>query len=450
MSDTNTPVQAVEPDPAATSISNDQTVNPPKEDASVAEAAQDAQVKAENKSDEAPKPEVATNGSEDKKDGAEASAEKAEAKVEEKAEEKTEDKSERKQESPRKQHKGPPRRFQNQSKFETSNLKESSDHDEIRKQVEFYFSDSNLPQDAFLMQQTGGHENKSVPIKVIHGFKRMRHFQPYSAVLEALKNSTFLEVTENEEVKRKSPLPENITEVYEDRTQPRSIYVKGFGEEKASTQFDIEAFFTPYGPVNAIRLRRTYPDRKFKGSVFVEFDSEDTQKAFLALDPKPKFEGKDLEIKSKKEYVEGKAEDIKAGRIKPSNQGGLFRGSNRGGRGRGRGGNFHNKDRKDGDGERDNKDWKGRRDDFQRGGRGGRGRGRGGRGGRGRDDGPRNRNQEREEARGEKRGRDGEDKQEERPAKRVDARGIPVVETGKEAPKEKASDAPVPPAMTDA
>jgi lupus La protein len=66
-----------------------------------------------------------------------------------------------------------------------------------------------------------------------------------------------------------------------------------------------------------VRLRRT--DKKlFKGSVFIEFSTEELQQKFVALDPKPTFEGKQLEWKTKKEYVTQKQEDIKAGRIKPS------------------------------------------------------------------------------------------------------------------------------------
>ncbi|KAK5242475.1 hypothetical protein LTR16_008489, partial [Cryomyces antarcticus] len=174
--------------------------------------------------------------------------------------------------------------YQDNVKTNFEQLPESSDPDEIRKQVEFYFSDSNLPLDKFLFDQVGGSKNKPLPIKVIHSFKRMRHFQPYSAVVAALKDSTFLDVTEDEEIKRKVPLVDVSDDTYqnaqamEDKTIPRSIYAKGFGREGPSTQFDIEAFFAPYGPTNAIRLRRTYPEKVFKGSVFVEFDNEDTQK----------------------------------------------------------------------------------------------------------------------------------------------------------------------------
>lgn len=95
-----------------------------------------------------------------------------------------------------------------------------------------------------------------------------------------------------------------------------TLVQKGFDQETPTTQFEIEAFFAPYGPTNAIRLRRA-DNKVFKRSVFVEFADEATQQAFLALEPKPKWKGNDLLIKSKAEYVEGKLADIAAGKVIP-------------------------------------------------------------------------------------------------------------------------------------
>ncbi|OAX77161.1 hypothetical protein ACJ72_08543, partial [Emergomyces africanus] len=258
--------------------------------------------------------------------------------------------------------------YRDNIKSDVSTLKETSDPEEIRKQVEFYFSDSNLVMDKFLLSKVGGSENRPVELSLLHSFKRMRRFQPFSAVVDALKDSKTLELTDdNTCVRRKVPLPEIVKEsldpsavkVFEDKAMHRSIYAKGFGPEEPSTQFDIEAFFTPYGPTNAIRLRRT-AEKIFKGSVFVEFDSEETQKAFLALDPKPKWKGTtELLIKSKKDYCDEKVKEIEAGRLRPNN-------------GRGRGGSHRGRGR----GDRRGDDHKGFRS-----GRGGRGH-RGGRGGR--------------------------------------------------------------------
>ena len=151
---------------------------------------------------------------------------------------------------------------------------------------------------------------------------------------------------------------------------------KGFGFETPTTQFDIENFFAPYGPINAVRLRRNFKSY-FKQSVFVEFSDEATYKAFMALEPKPKWRGTtDLLWISKSVYVEEKRAEVEGGKI-PSD---------------GRPSHSHKDNReKHGDGG----DWKKRREgdqkrgfrDGERGsgrGRGGRGRGqRGGRGSRG-------------------------------------------------------------------
>lgn len=272
---------------------------------------------------------------------------------------------------------------------------ESNDPDEIRRQVEFYFSDSNLPIDAYLLEQTGGHRNKPVPLKVIHNFKRMRHFQPFTAVQDAVRASNFLDLSEDDELTRKVPLDAKFTDnasenqkLLHTNSMSRSIYAKGFGEETKSTHLDIEAFFAPYGPLNSVRLRRK-DDGEFKGSVFVEFESEEAQQAFLELDPKPQWQvashdegeaqGKELEVMSKGEYVELKNQGILNGDVKP--------------RSPDRAGNNH----RDGSGggwraRRGNRawipddEWKARRERDNRDGGDGfrdRGRGRGGRGGRG-------------------------------------------------------------------
>ena len=194
----------------------------------------------------------------------------------------------------------------------------------------------------------------------------MRHFQPFDAIVEAMKESKILDVLENEEgescVQRKEPLPKeldhgpdkNAIQVFEDRAMPRSVYVKGFGQEVPSTQFDIEAFFAPFGPTNAVRLRRT-EDKLFKSSVFVEFETEEIAKKFIETDPKPQFNGKELQIMSKKEYCDKKVDDIKAGKIKPNTARGGRRDDRRGGR------DFKRK-RDD----EDDRDWRTRREEDRK------------------------------------------------------------------------------------
>lgn len=273
--------------------------------------------------------------------------------------------------------------FRNNRKFDPSAREVTDDPVAIRKQVEFYFGDWNFPQDKFMWETAGGAENKPVPVKTIHSFKRMRSFQPYSAVVAALRESNFLEVSgeEGEEVvKRKTaykPMPSSKA-----KAEAATVYVKGFGDEAPDTQFELEGFFAKFGEVNAVKLRRTN-ENLFKGSVFVTFADEETAKNFIKLDPAPKWKDHDLKIMSKQAYCDEKSELIRQGKIEPSgNQPKKFfegrDSGGKGGRGRGRGG-FN--------GSRDSDDWKKRRENDQKNGfrdRRGGGRGRGGRGGRGR------------------------------------------------------------------
>jgi lupus La protein len=224
-----------------------------------------------------------------------------------------------------------------------------------------------------------------VKVKVIHDFNRMKKYD-YTEVVTALRDSVTLDITGPEgleEIRRKVPFDPNKI----DNREQRTVYVKGFGDELPSSQFDIEAFFAEYGPTNSVRLRRT-DDKLFKGSCYIEFQDEETAQNFLALDPKPLWKGKhELEIMSKLGYLEKKNLAIRSEEAEP-NATRPFRGGGSGGRGGYRG----NRDRRDA-GDRDPDDWKKRREDDQKSGfrdnrrdrdnnrhhngRGGRGRGRG-------------------------------------------------------------------------
>ncbi|CZT00531.1 related to RNA-binding protein La1 [Rhynchosporium graminicola] len=291
------------------------------------------------------------------------------------------------------------------SKYDPSILPTTDDPAKIRAQVEFYFSDTNMPTDDYMLDLTQGPENLPVSISKICAFGRMKRFQPQSAVVTALRESKFLVVEGPEgmeQIKRKvawdPTTPKN-------KSESRSIYAKGFGDEEPGSQFDIEAFFAPYGPTNSVRLRRT--DQKlFKGSVFVEFQDDETAEKFLKLDPKPLWKGNALLIKSKRDYMNEKEEEIKSGKIEPKEQRN-FKGG-RGGRGRGRGGDRRGNDRRENRGDRDQDDWKKRREEDRASGfrdnrKDNRGRGRdrdnkrGGRGDRRDNRGGNDRNRERED-----------------------------------------------------
>lgn len=268
----------------------------------------------------------------------------------------------------------------NNRKFDASAREVSDDPVAIRKQVEFYFGDFNFPQDKFMWEQCGGEENKPIAVKKIHSFKRMRSFQPYSAVVAALRDSSLLDVEGEEgEETLKRKVPYKPMGAVKAKTEAATVYVKGFGDETPTTQYDLEVFFSKFGDIKGIKLRRTNEDF-FKGSVFVTFADEEAAKAFVGLNPAPKWNDHDLKIMTKHAYCQEKNELIRQGKLEPNstNPKKFYEGKLGGGRGRGN----------DRNGPRDHDDWKKRRDYDQkngfRNGRGGRGRGRGGRGGRGR------------------------------------------------------------------
>lgn len=317
--------------------------------------------------------------------------EKTEEKTEEKPQEKAEETSEKKPEESKTNilkttAKIDHENHRNNRKFDPSTREVTDDPDAIRKQVEFYFGDWNFPQDKFMWESCGGAENKPMKLKTIHSFKRMRTFQPYSAVVSAIKESKFLELSGEEgeeEVKRKHPYkPMNTSKA---KVEAATVYVKGFGDETPNTQFDLETFFAQFGEVKGLKLRRTN-ENLFKGSVFVTFADEEEANKFIKLEPSPKWKEHDLKIMSKRAYCDEKNDLIRQGKIEPnaSNPRKFYEGresGNKGARGRGRGGNNFR--------DRDQDDWKKRRENDQKngfrdrrgGGRGGRGRGRG-RGGR--------------------------------------------------------------------
>lgn len=271
----------------------------------------------------------------------------------------------------------------------------------ILKQVEFYFSDTNLPTDKFLWKAV--HSNDGwVPIHTIASFKRMQQFadteaeDPLAVIVSALRKSpTLLEVSEDgTKVKRTKQLqaPDDKSK---DEANARTVYAKGFlpedkvptkdtpaselgapltREEELALQIEIEQFFESHGKLVQVRLRRRAEQQnRFKGSVFVEFENLENATAFLALDPKPTFQDRELKTMSKPAYCEMKRAEL-----------GFTDGAN-GKRGPRKFNGFKDSEsRKRGNDDEDNGDFKRQRGNPRRG-RGGRGRGRGGRGRGGRD-----------------------------------------------------------------
>eukprot|EP00039_Didymoeca_costata_P016239 m.287319 g.287319 ORF g.287319 m.287319 type:complete len:353 (-) comp16362_c1_seq4:290-1348(-) len=150
---------------------------------------------------------------------------------------------------------------------------------QIIKQVEFYFSDSNLMKpDKFLCDRIKENEDGYVDLGIIATFKRMTDLVPSKDVQEiakALRSSSddLLEISEDGTKVRRSqhrPLPK------ESQFNSRALYAKGFPLEGTTIE-SVEEYFTKKDyKVLQTRLR-SYVDKegakKFKGSVFVELEN---------------------------------------------------------------------------------------------------------------------------------------------------------------------------------
>lgn len=109
---------------------------------------------------------------------------------------------------------------------------------------------------------------------------------------------------------------------------------------------------------------RREKDGYFKGSVFVEFESQELAEQFLNLEERPGFgeHGIKLTVKSKKDYVDQKSMDILDGKVKPKSPTRYGGRNHRGGFDGGRGGK---RKRSYDDSGFDSNDWRARRDHFQ-------------------------------------------------------------------------------------
>ena len=151
----------------------------------------------------------------------------------------------------------------------------------VFRQIEFYFSDSNLPKDKFLLKETKSNEEGWVSLQLISTFKKMRD---YGATVEGLaaaaRTSEFLAVDdEGKRVRRTTDLPDS------DVTLERSISAKTFPLE--ATIEEVQAFFEPHGKILSVRLFKTGGDKKenkaatLNGTVFVEFSSKEEAEAVV-------------------------------------------------------------------------------------------------------------------------------------------------------------------------
>lgn len=152
----------------------------------------------------------------------------------------------------------------------------------IKKQIEFYFSDSNYRKDTFL--KTAAENDPDglgfVPISVLLTFNKLKSITTDEKLIrDALIDSTEVVVDEEKSrIRRSKPLPE------EDISKLKTLYVKGYPVDDTDLTIDsISEQFSVYGKVVMVRLRRDHTTKLFKGSAFVEFETVESMENAIKL-----------------------------------------------------------------------------------------------------------------------------------------------------------------------
>lgn len=194
--------------------------------------------------------------------------------------------------------------------MEGNEVEDPSLETRIVKQLEFYFSDTNLPYDKFLHNEIKA-DDGWVKISVLLTFKRLASItnEP-SVIASAVKNSTdsILEVDEtNDKIRRKpdKAVPVANQEFLNEMIE-RSIYCKGF--PKKATMDELLEYAATFGNKITKVTPRRLKNKEFKGTLYFTFSTKEYAEKFLKLES-VKYNNVELERMWEKEFLKEKKQE---------------------------------------------------------------------------------------------------------------------------------------------
>ncbi|KAL4442520.1 hypothetical protein ABPG77_005104 [Micractinium sp. CCAP 211/92] len=189
--------------------------------------------------------------------------------------------------------------------------------DRLRQQIEFYFSDSNLPRDKFLQEKVAADADGYVDIALLSIFQRVRGLlkstvndvakvpeQTVADVADALEGSSSLALSADRKRVRRAAALKEADEVARE-VDERSLYASPFPFD--ATLDALSDFFRQHGSVQCVRMRRHLQSKDFKGSVFVEFSSVEEAQKVRGMELV--YEGAPLTLEPKLEFIKRKGEE---------------------------------------------------------------------------------------------------------------------------------------------
>lgn len=189
---------------------------------------------------------------------------------------------------------------------------------DIIRQVEYYFSESNMRRDKFLTQKVEENEGKWIPITVLLTFNRLKALtEDPKVVAETMLKSShgIVEVSEDREKVRRhpdNPLPE-FNEKRRKELMGRTAYAKGFPLDSKMDVL-IEYFNNNFEKVENVVMRKYFKQEDkayyFKGSVFVLFETKEAAEEFVKREDL-KYGEKVLLRYMQEEYVKVKRQELK-------------------------------------------------------------------------------------------------------------------------------------------